>query len=123
MTKWAAVEQRVYSSVSFPHTNCSFEILEVIATIHLSSMFLETMETKHDSAYGKQPPLFSGTQVHVLIQNSSPAQNRPSVLLFFQSLIHTECSASSSLMLLDEMPLVEFVTNQICVYHKRPFWP
>lgn len=88
MTKWAAVEQRVCSSVSFPHTNRSFEILEVIATIHLSSMLLESMETKHDSAYGKQPPLFSGTQVHVLIPNSSPVQNRPSLPFFFQSLIH-----------------------------------
>lgn len=123
MTKWAAVEQRVYSSVCISHNNCSFEFLKVIATIHLSRMFLETMETKHDSAYGKQSPLFFGTRIHVLIPNSSPAQNRPSVPLFLQSLIHTECPASSSLMLLDEMPLVDFVTNQICVYHNRPFWP
>lgn len=122
MTKWAAVEQRVYSSVCFPHTVCSFEFLEVIATMHLSSMFLETMETKHDSAYGRQSPLFSGTRVHVLIPNSSPG-SVPTVSFTLASLIHTECPASSSLMLLHAMPLVDFVTNQICVYHDWPFWP
>lgn len=39
MTEWAVGEQRVYSSVCFPHTICSFQFLEVIATIHSSSMF------------------------------------------------------------------------------------